>query len=179
MFYYICGCDVAHFVILWLNFVLPSGVSVSVLWEENDLVGWWKHLQQSQFQSLHKHLSLQQGCRTLCKHLSEQCWSKSKNELCQIELLIIIFQLSQIWLKCIKILQDIILFWVICSKVARAFDARIDDPKHSSMAWRNFVQSPGHPVRVSIQLYHSMIAPLSNDTTYANCVEGSPWTVSS
>ena len=49
----------------------------------------------------------------------------------------------------------------------------------SAPAWHDatIVQSPGHPVRVSIEVYHSMAAPLNSDTTYVNCVEGSPRTV--
>ena len=39
-FYYICGCDVAHFVILCLvNSALPCVSLVSVLRADNDLVG--------------------------------------------------------------------------------------------------------------------------------------------
>ena len=43
MFYYICGCDVAHFVILCLvNSALPCVSLVSVLRADNDPAGWWK-----------------------------------------------------------------------------------------------------------------------------------------
>ena len=63
---------------------------------------------------------------------------------------------------------------ISCSNVARAFFACIDDPNCSNMAWYNVTQSPGQRVHISKIVYHSKLAPIISDTTYVNCVEGSP-----
>ena len=54
----------------------------------------------------------------------------------------------------------------------------MDDPKHSSMALRSIVQSPRHRVHVFNATDHSLAVPLSSDTMYGNCAEGSPRIVS-
>ena len=52
--------------------------------------------QLSQFQFLCNPFSFQQCCWMLYKHLSKNCKTRTKNELHQVEWLIIILQLSQI-----------------------------------------------------------------------------------